>query len=122
MIFRLRRSDIVAVRDSDIKDYGFSDILFAYKTCEANITRREPNTTARQYHSPQANKTAQLLYGKLRKASVFSYVIMLFKLRSFYVTRTTQPIRLRHMRHPKRCDRPRTISSIQPVRHIDVSL
>ena len=59
MIFRLRRSDIVAVRDSDIKDYGFSDILFAYKTCEANITRREPNTTAKP--TPKATRWSSLL-------------------------------------------------------------
>ena len=48
MICRLRRRDIVA---SD------SDIIFATKTREANTTRRKPNITAKQYHSPQANIT-----------------------------------------------------------------
>ena len=49
MIFLLRKSDIEA--------FGFSDIIFAAKTREANITRRKPNITAKQYHSPQANIT-----------------------------------------------------------------
>ena len=36
MIFRLRRSDIVA-SDSDMKAYGFRDILFAIKARNAHI-------------------------------------------------------------------------------------
>ena len=32
-------------------------MIFAAKTREANITRRKPNITAQQYHSPQANIT-----------------------------------------------------------------
>ena len=58
-------------RDSDMKAYGFRDILFAFQTRIANATRRKPNITAKQYPSPQANKTAQLPYGKLRKGSAF---------------------------------------------------
>ena len=52
MIFLLRKSDIEA--------FGFSDIIFAILTREANITRRKPNITAKQYHSPQANITEKL--------------------------------------------------------------
>ena len=70
MIFRLRRSDIVA-SDSDMKAYGFRDILFASKARVANTTRRKPNITAKQYNSPKANKTAQLPYEKLGKAGAF---------------------------------------------------
>ena len=46
VIFRLRRSDIIAAAIVILKPCGFSDILFASKTCVANITRREPNITA----------------------------------------------------------------------------
>ena len=42
---------------SDIETFGFSDIIFAYKTREANITCRKTNITAKQYHSPKANIT-----------------------------------------------------------------
>ena len=71
VIFRLRRSDIIAYAIVILKPYGFSDILFASKTREANTTRRKPNITAKQYHSPQANKTAQLPYGKLGNRCFF---------------------------------------------------
>ena len=40
-----------------LKPYGFSDIIFASKTREANTTRRKPNITAKQYNSPKANIT-----------------------------------------------------------------
>jgi hypothetical protein len=53
VIFRLRRSDIIAIAIVILKPCGFSDILFASKTREANITRRKPNITAKQYHSPK---------------------------------------------------------------------
>ena len=36
------------LRDSDMKAFSFSDILFAPLTCKANITRRKPNITAKQ--------------------------------------------------------------------------
>ena len=53
VIFRLRRSDIIAAAIVILKPYGFSDILFTSITREANTTRCEPNTTAKQYHSPK---------------------------------------------------------------------
>ncbi len=47
------KSDMIANGNRDIKTYGFSDILFAYKARKANNTRRQPNITAKQYHSTQ---------------------------------------------------------------------
>ena len=52
--------------DSDIKAYGFSAILFATLTCAANITAEGNNTAPRQYHSPQANRTAHFQCAKLQ--------------------------------------------------------
>ena len=75
MIFRLRRSDIVAPRDSDMKAYGFRDILFVSQTRGANITRRKTNITAiGNITRRKANKTAQLPYGKLGKSVLFFFI------------------------------------------------
>ena len=52
VIFRLRRSDIIADAIVILKPCGFSDILFAFLTRVANTTRRKPNITAQQYNSP----------------------------------------------------------------------
>ena len=61
VIFRLRRSDIIAVAIVILKSCDFSDILFASKTRGANITRRKPNITAiGNITRRKANKTAQL--------------------------------------------------------------
>ena len=46
VIFRLRRSDMIACAIVILKPYGSSDILFASQTCVANTTRRKPNITA----------------------------------------------------------------------------
>ena len=45
-------------------NYAHSDIIFATKTREANITRRKPNITAKQYNSPKANITEKLHLAK----------------------------------------------------------
>ena len=50
-MLRSAQRDIVA-SNSDIAPDGRSDIIFASKTREANITRRKPNITAKQYNSP----------------------------------------------------------------------
>ena len=78
MIFRLRRSDIIAVAIVILKPCDFSDILFASKTRVAEFrlwrkfTRREPNTTAiGNITRCKANKTAQLPNEKLGKAVAF---------------------------------------------------
>ena len=71
VIFRLRRSDIIAVAIVILKPCGFSDILFASKTRVANNTRHKPNITAKQYHSPKANKTAELPYEKFGNMTDF---------------------------------------------------
>ena len=36
-------------------------IFYSPITCVANITRRKPNITAKQYHSPQANRVGVIL-------------------------------------------------------------
>jgi len=54
---RVALRDIFACAKVILKPYGFSDIIFATKTREANVTRRKPNITAKQYNSPQANIT-----------------------------------------------------------------
>ena len=41
VIFRLRRSDMIATAIVILKPCGFSDILFASKTREANITAKQ---------------------------------------------------------------------------------
>ena len=46
IFFTFAKSDIIAVAIVILKPYGFSDILFAIKTREANTTRRKPNITA----------------------------------------------------------------------------
>ena len=56
VIFRLRRSDIFCCAKCDIETCGFSDIIFA-PNAHRHITRRQPNITAKQYHSPKANIT-----------------------------------------------------------------
>ena len=54
IFFALAKSDMIAIAIVILKPYGFSDILFAYKTrrtynvSAANITRRKPNITAKQ--------------------------------------------------------------------------
>ena len=48
IFFAFAKSDIIATAIVILKPYGFSDILFASKTREANITRRKPNITAKQ--------------------------------------------------------------------------
>ena len=58
-------------RDSDMKACGFRDILFSSKTRVANNTRHKPNITAKQYHSPKANKTAELPYEKFGNMTDF---------------------------------------------------
>ena len=49
MIFRLRRSDIVA-SDSDMKAYGFRDILFAIKARNAHAVSGEYHSAKAEYH------------------------------------------------------------------------
>ena len=44
--FAFAKSDIIATATVILKPCGFSDILFASKTREANTTRRKPNITA----------------------------------------------------------------------------
>ena len=61
------RRDIFADAKVILKPCGFSDIIFAPITREANITRRKPNITAKQYHSLQANITEKS-YSLLRMA------------------------------------------------------
>ena len=65
-IFQIGYVSDISLAGSDIVH---SDILFAFQTRAANTTRRKLNITAKQYHSPEANKTAQLLYEKLGKAA-----------------------------------------------------
>ena len=66
VIFCASHRVIFSLRESDIETYGFSDIIFAFKTREANITLLEisrlcevlqRNITAKQYNSPKANIT-----------------------------------------------------------------
>ena len=45
VIFRLRRSDIIAAAIVILKPYGFSDILFAYKN-----SRSEYHSATAEYH------------------------------------------------------------------------
>ena len=74
---------ILSPGDSDMKAFGFRDILFAIKArndhiVSARISLGDSRIPLRkQYHSPQANKTAQLPYVKLRKTVRF-FVLFLF--------------------------------------------
>ena len=72
VIFRLRRSDMIATAIVILKPYGFSDILFALKARNAHtVSGRIPLGVSRislrtqcncvQYNSPQANKTGVIL-------------------------------------------------------------
>ena len=58
VVFRLRRSGIIACAIMVLKPMALV-VFYSPKTREANTTRRTPNITALQYHSPKANKTAQ---------------------------------------------------------------
>ncbi len=61
---------------SDIETFGFSVILFASKTREANTTQCKPNITAKQYTSPLANKTARLLKGEVSQGCIFYSAVL----------------------------------------------
>ena len=69
--------------DSDIKAYGFSAILFATLTCAANITAEGNNTAPRQYHSPQANRTAHFQCAKLQ--FIFGFLFPLTQLLTYFL-------------------------------------
>ena len=66
-----------------LKPFGFSVILFATKTRQANTTRRKPNITAKQQNSPLANKTERLPYGKSLYSSLFMILLSLFIVLAF---------------------------------------
>ena len=61
IFFAKAKSDIIAVAIVILKPYGFSGIIFASQARVANITRHKPNITAKQYNSPQANRTGVIL-------------------------------------------------------------
>ena len=62
VLFRLCRSDIIATVIVILKPYGFSDILFASKTREANITRRTESPQNRGFcGADKANRTGVIL-------------------------------------------------------------
>ena len=61
IFFAFAKSDMIAIAIVILKPCGFSDILFAFQTRAANTTRRKPNITAKQYHSPEANRVGVIL-------------------------------------------------------------